>query len=467
MQLLSLPFLLFAAITLVVYYFLARKAQNVWLLAASYFFYLTISWKYALVLLAVTLLNYFIGRKAVSRAWLALGVSINLISFASIKLLSGPYGPRLLPSVLPDALGLLLPIGFSFYILQAVSYLVDIHNRQADTADDFVDFALYLSYFPKLLAGPIERPARFLAGLRADRRVDASALARGLGLILLGLLRKVILADRLLSFLPPTIFSDPSAFSSLEKLVWLLVFAFGLYNDFAGYTSIVRGLSAWMGIELSPNFRQPFFATSLSDFWTRWHISLSSWLRDYIFFPARRWLMQRHAPRLFAILLPPLLAMLASGFWHGAYASVMLWGGMHGLYLILEQGLKTARPFNPSTSLRTSPVRRRLSALAVFGLTTLTLIPFAASSLRAALEYFSGLFAFTAQVTFFIPIPDLLAAAVFTLWLDWQESRHATDAFFLKWTPRTQAWGLALALWLLILFLGPQAEVVTFIYQGF
>lgn len=458
MQLLSPQFLLFAAVVLAVYYLLARKAQNVWLLAASYFFYVTISWKYALVLLAVTTLNFYIGKKAASRAWFSLGVGLNLASFASLKLISGPYGPRLLP-LPPEALHLLLPVGFSFYILQAVSYLADVHNRQTDAADDLVDFALYLTYFPKLLSGPIERPARFLSDLRAARRVDASALARGVGLILVGLVRKIVIADRLVSFLPPTVFSDPAAFSSLEKLIWLLVFTFGLYNDFAGYTSIVRGLSALFGIELSPNFRQPFFANSLSDFWTRWHISLSFWLRDYIFFPARRWLMQRRWPRLLATVLPPLATMLASGFWHGAYASVMAWGALHGLYLILEQLFKTRRP--------PSRILSALSVLVVFSVTTLTLIFFAASSLRAATVYLLGLFDFTAQVSSAIPFIDLLAAAALTLWLDWQESRHATDAFFMKWTPPARAWGFAAALWLMVLFLGPQANVVTFVYQGF
>ncbi len=460
MQLLSLPFLLFAAVTLAVYYLLNRKTQNLWLLAASYFFYLTIRWEYALVLFAVTILNFYIGKKAASRAWLAFGVGLNVASFAAIKLLSGPYGPRLLP-VPPEALSLLLPIGFSFYILQAISYLIDIHNGQADSADNLVDFALYLSYFPKMLAGPIERPARFLSDLRAVRRVDASALARGVGLILVGLLRKVILADRLTSFLPPTIFSDPAAFSSLEKLIWLLVFTFGLYNDFAGYTSIVRGLSALMGIELSPNFRQPFFANSFSDFWTRWHISLSFWLRDTIFFPVRRWLMKRRWPQLTAIILPPLVTMLASGFWHGAYASMLVWGGLHGTYLILEQFFKPKKP--PQSN----GLQKAISILLVFGITTLTWIPFAASSLGAAIQYFTGLFKFTGQITSYIPLIDILTAVAITLWLDWQESRHATDAFFIKWTPRAQAWALVAAFWLLILFLGPQANVVTFVYQGF
>ena len=465
MQIISLPFLAFSAVTLAVYYFLARKAQNIWLLLASYFFYTSISWEFALVLFIVTAINYWLGRKVASRGWLALGIGINVASLLALKLLSGPYGPRLASlagqSVPPEALNLLLPIGFSYYILQAIAYLVDIHNGQADSADNFPDFALYLSFFPKMLAGPIERPARFLSGLQAVRRVDGTAIARGLGLILIGILRKVIIADRLTSFLPPNIFSEPAAFSSLEKVIWLLVFTFGLYNDFAGYTSIVRGLSALMGIELSPNFRQPFFSNSLSDFWTRWHISLSFWLRDYIFFPARRWLMQRRWPQKLTVILPPLLTMLASGFWHGAHAAMLVWGGLHGLYLVSEQLLKSKKPGS------SNPLRNALSILIVFTLTTLAWIPFAASSLRAALEYFAGLFAFTAQVTSFIPAPDLVAATALTLWLDWQESRHASESFFLKWSPRAQAWGLAAALWLLILFLGPQAGLVTFVYQGF
>lgn len=461
MQLLSLQFLLFAAVTLVVHRLLPRRWRNLWLLLASYAFYLTLGWRYALVLLAVTLLNFFLGRRAASHRWLWLGIALNLSSFAALKLLSGPYGPRLLPALPPDALGLLLPVGFSFYILQAVSYLVDIHNGQAKPAESVEEFALYLTYFPKMLAGPIERPARFFADLRQPRRVDASAFARGVGLILVGILRKVVIADRLASFLPPTVFFEPAAFSSLEKFLWLLVFTFSLYNDFAGYTAIVRGLSALFGIELGPNFRQPFFANSFSDFWTRWHISLSFWLRDYIFFPLRRWLVKRGWPHLLTVLLPPLLTMLASGYWHGARAAMIAWGGLHGIYLVGEQLLKAKTPSSPSRS------RKAASAFLIFAFTTLAWIPFASTSLRAAVEYFTGLFAFTGQIVSYVPALDIFAAFAFTLWLDWQEARHASEAFFMKWSPRAQAWGIALTLWLLILFLGPQANVVTFVYQGF
>ena len=465
MQIISPQFVLFAAVTLAVYYLLARRAQNIWLLLASYFFYVTIRWEYALVAFLVTLINFFIAKKVSSRNWLALGLTVNLGSFAALKLISSPYGPGLvgltrLP-VPTDALGLLLPIGFSFYILQAISYLLDIHRGQAQPAQTFVDFALYLTYFPKLLAGPIERPARFLPRLEADRRVDGAALARGVGLILVGLVRKVIIADRINALIPATVFSDPASFSSLEKMIGLLVFIFGLYNDFQGYTTIVRGLSGLFGIELEPNFRQPFFAQSVSDFWTRWHISLSFWLRDYIFLPFRRWLMQRRWPMWIATSAPPLVTMLASGFWHGAYAAILVWGFVHGLYLILEQLLR----FNRNASV--GRLRATFTALFVFSAISLTFVFFAAPSLRASFNYLTGLFAFTSGLSAPLPLIDLLPAIVVSFWFDWQESKHGTDSFFMKWKPSAQAWGFALALWLVFLFLGPQAGLVTFVYQGF
>jgi D-alanyl-lipoteichoic acid acyltransferase DltB (MBOAT superfamily) len=461
MQIISLPFLLFVAVTLIVYYLLARKAQNVWLLLASYFFYVAIRWEYALALLILTLVNFLIGRKVASKVWLWIGVGLDLSSFLLLKFISGPYGPRLLPGAPPDALHLLLPIGFSFYILQAISYLLDIHRGQAQPADDLVDFALYLSFFPKILAGPIERPARFLSGLQADRRVENVDFARSVGLLLIGLIRKVVVADRINALLPATVFSDPSAFSSLELTVWWLVFTFGLYNDFQGYTTIARGLAGLMGFDLSLNFRQPFISRSFSDFWTRWHISLSFWLRDYVFFPARRWLMQHRWPQWITILLPPLLTMLASGYWHGANAAMLLWGLLHGIYLVLEQFLKFPRTHE------TNKWRGALATALVFLLTSLAWIPFASSSLRAAFAYFTGMLAFTGGVTTPIPAIDLVTAALVTLWLDWQETKHESDAFFLKWTPAAQVWSVTLALWLLILYLGPQAGVVTFAYQGF
>ncbi len=465
MQIISPQFLAFTTVTLAVYYLLARKAQNAWLLLASIFFYITIRWEYAVAILALSLINYFIGQKVESRGWLRLGLTINIASFALLKLFSGPYGGGLagllhIP-ITSDALSLLLPIGFSFYILQAISYLLDIHRGQSQPARSYVDFALYLTYFPKLLAGPIERPARFLSRLEADRRVDNIAFARSVGLILVGILRKVILADRINALIPATVFSDPASFSSVEKMIWLLVFAFGLYNDFQGYTTIIRGVSGLFGIELELNFRQPFFAKSFSDFWTRWHISLSFWLRDYIFFPLRRWLMQHRWPAWIATFAPPLVTMLVSGYWHGAYLTMIGWGLLHGFYLIGEQILGFPRTHE------TNKIRGVLSNLFVFLLISLAWIPFATSSLRASANYALGIFSFSGSISTPLPLLDILPAFAASLWLDWQESKHNSDAFFMKWSPNSQAWGLAIAIWLMILFLGPQAGLVTFVYQGF
>ena len=334
-----IDFLILTLIALVIYYLLTPRAQTLWLLLVSWFFYATWSWFYLAVLLVSTLLNFVLARqieRRKSRVLFLAGIVINAGSLILLKLLTGPYGVNILERANEITLtAILLPIGFSFYVLQILSYLTDVYRGQIKAEQDFMHFALYLAYFPKMLAGPIERAKSFLPQLKHERMVDRHDLEQAFYLILLGLLRKIVIADHLSRIQPPDIFSMPENYTSLERCVWLLVFAFILYNDFAGYTSIVRGISCLFGIQLSPNFQEPFMARSFSDFWARWHISLSEWLRDYIFYPARRWFMSRPQSNWIALVIPPLLTMLVSGFWHGASLALLFWGFLHGLYLVL------------------------------------------------------------------------------------------------------------------------------------
>jgi D-alanyl-lipoteichoic acid acyltransferase DltB (MBOAT superfamily) len=351
-----------------------------------------------------------------------------------------------------------MPIGFSFYILQIISYLIDIQRGQLKAERDFIHFALYLTYFPKMLAGPIERARNFLPQLKQARLVDKNAIEQGLYLILLGLLRKIVIADHLAKLRPTDIFSKPENYTSLERAVWLLVFAFIIYNDFAGYTSIIRGVSCLLGIQLSPNFRQPFLARSFSDFWTRWHISLSEWLRDYIFYPVRRWLMQLHWPGWIALIVPSMLTMLASGFWHGAYLALLLWGFLHGLYLVIEQFLQQAKLL-PRDGYKT-----HLYSMIVFLMVTLAWVPFNVPSVRSAGRYLTGLLPpYTTTFDLYI-LPDLLLLC-FSLWLDRQEQHHNDLAFPRKWTTSQQPWGVAIAVILIFLFRNTGNDLSRFVYQ--
>ncbi len=467
MEILSLPFALFTAVVIGVYYLLAPRAQKWWLLAASYAFYLTWGWPYALVLAALTLVNFWLGLRLKEASQparlLRAGLLLNLLSFATLKLSASSYGESLFNrlALSPiDSAGwnsVLLPIGFSFYVLQAISYLLDVSRGQCQPSRHLLDFGLYMAYFPRLLSGPIERARTFLPQLARERRVDGAMLARGGALILAGLARKVIVANSLARLMPADLFLQPAQHSLLERAVWLVVFGFKLYNDFAGYTGIVRGISTLLGIELSPNFRQPFFARTFSDFWNRWHISLSHGLRDYIFFPLRRSLLRRNAPAWLALALPPLLTMLASGFWHGVSVAMLLWGALHGLLQIGEQLL--LRQKRAETRLGTL-----LSALGVFLLVTLAWVPFAAGDFSHAAAYLlpaAGLPLFPAGYAL-----QIVLILGFSLLLDALQE-HGGETAILSWPHWAQVGSVSFVLLACLLLSGSAADVSGFVYQGF
>ena len=464
-EIVSVDFFILAGITIFVYYLLAPHAQTVWLLAISYFFYATWSLSHLAILIFFTCLNFFLAHqieKNRSQLLFIFDILINVGSLVTLKMLTGPYGAGLLEQIETLTLtGILLPIGFSFYVLQSISYATDVYRGQIKAERDFVHFALYLAYFPKILAGPIERANKFLPQLSNERVVDKNTIEQGLYLILLGLVRKIIIADHLSLLQPADIFSNSENYLSLERIIWLLVFAFAIYNDFAGYTSIIRGVSCLLGIQLSQNFQQPFLARSFSDFWARWHISLSEWLRDYIFFPIRRLLMSLKWPSWTAWMIPPILTMLISGFWHGAYLALIFWGFIHGLYLIIEQGLQRFK------LLPKAGFNLRLYSSLVFILTTFAWIPFNTPSVRSAGRYFLGLLPPYSASFNLLLLPDLPLLIFLSFWLDKQEQRHSDLAFPRKWSKQTQSWGIAIAIILLYLFFSTGNDISQFVYQFF
>lgn len=464
MSLLSLGFLFFCIFTLVVFASLPKRFQAAWLLVISYVFYLTFDWRYALVLALLTILNFFIGIQVEKHpAWRWPGLLLNITSFGSLKILTGPYGLPILVSFFPslpvEMAGALLPIGFSFYVLQSISYLLDISNKQIKAERNPIHFALYMAWFPKLISGPIERAGIFLPQLGRNQIIDNAGIGRAIGLILTGLVRKMIIADHLAMIRPPELFSQPELFTLPERALWLVVAAVTLYNDFAGYTSMMRGVSLLFGIELSINFRQPFFANTVGEFWNRWHISLSGWLRDYIFYPLQRWMAKRKVNRNIITIATPLITMLASGFWHGAYFTMLGWGGLHGVYLATQQLLK----IRPSSR----PVIHLGQVFITFLLTTLAWVPFFTTSGRLALGY---LFSTPTLLTSdFYPwlLGDIAVLAGLSLWIDLQESRSDNDEYFMAWHPTRQAVAIGMALLLLGLFAGNTTNLNAFVYQGF
>ncbi len=463
-EIVSGDFFILTLVAVTIYYLLSPRAQTIWLLLVSWFFYASWSWSYLAILLSSTILNFILARhieRRKSRSLFLAGIIINAGSLISLKLLTSPYGANILGRANESTLtAVLLPIGFSFYVLQILSYLTDVYRGQIQAEEDFLHFSLYLAYFPKMLAGPIERAKSFLPQLKHERTVDRNTLEQGCYLILLGLLRKIVIADHLSKIQPSDIFSVPENYTSLERFIWLLIFAFILYNDFAGYTSIVRGISCLFGIQLSPNFRQPFLARSFSDFWARWHITLSEWLRDYIFYPARRWGMLPPRRGWIALVLPPMLTMLVSGFWHGASLALLFWGFLHGAYLVLEQLLQQYK------LLPKAGLKARLYGLFVFISITLAWIPFNTPSVRSAGRYLISLLPpYSASFNLLI-LPDLLLV-FFSLWLDWQEQHHRDLSFPRQWSVARQSWSVAIAIILFFFFTGTSNDLSRFVYQFF
>jgi len=334
-----------------------RKAQNVLLVVASYAFYAFWDWRFLSLLFASTVADYAIGlwlgaaQGARRKQLVVASVVLNLTFLGVFKyynFFAGSLAAVLervgLHASLPT-LHVILPVGISFYTFMSLSYTIDVYRGDTKPARSFLDYALFVAYFPHLVAGPIVRDTVLLPQLQRQRRITAQAVQSGALLVLIGLTRKFT-ADYLSEDVE-LVFADPRAQSSATVAAAAFMFALQIYGDFAGYTDIARGISRMMGIELVRNFEHPYFAPNITVFWRRWHMSLSSWLRDYLYIPLGG---NRGAPwHAYRNLM---LTMLLGGLWHGASWNFVIWGGLHGLALCVHKlwlrGRKTAErpPFS-------------------------------------------------------------------------------------------------------------------------
>ena len=339
----SVAFLGFFAIVYAVYLPASTRAQNLVLLLASYVFYGAWDWRFLGLLALSTAVDFRCalaiadGDPAHRRRWLWISVVTNLgiLGFfkyfnffvASFAQLCAALGWP----VSTTTLEIVLPVGISFYTFQTLGYTIDVYRGRLPACRDPTTFALYVAYFPQLVAGPIERATHLLPQLAAARLVTLARLRDGAWLILLGLFKKVVVADNLARIVDP-VFADSHGSSGAATLLATYAFALQIYADFSGYSDIARGVSKLLGIELMRNFRRPYFATDPQEFWRRWHISLSQWLRDYVYVPlgGNRDGDLRTSRNL-------MLTMLLGGLWHGASGMFVLWGALHGALLVIHR----------------------------------------------------------------------------------------------------------------------------------
>lgn len=351
MQFHTWPFLIFFVVVYVVYLALRRTRYWLhWLLVASYVFYGWWNPLYLLLIAYSTALDYFcVARMRHSRrrgAWLAISLVNNLGLLGFFKyadFITHNVNAMLTEANVGYALrapGVLLPVGISFFTFQSMSYTIDFYRGKLDHEPSFLRFATFVSFFPQLVAGPIERASRLLPQLREPPSLTATHVADGVSLFVTGFIKKVCLADYLAAYVD-TVYLNPAGHAASALACATFAFAWQIYFDFSGYTDMARGVARAMGFELMLNFNHPYLATSLRDFWGRWHISLSTWFRDYVYIPlggshGSRWKTYRN---LF-------LTMVISGIWHGAAWTFVVWGTLHGLAYLVSRPIEATRIWN-------------------------------------------------------------------------------------------------------------------------
>ncbi|WP_035567140.1 MBOAT family O-acyltransferase [Hymenobacter sp. IS2118] len=391
----SLHFLVFFPIIVGLYYGLAPRWRGALLLLASYYFYMSWRAAYALLLLATTLVDYYSGyrmsqlpSKQARRPYLYLSLVSNLGTLFVFKYFNffrdtavQVAGTLDLPATVLPAFELLLPVGVSFYTFQSVGYIIDVYQGRLEAERNLGRFALFVAFFPQLVAGPIERGTHMLPQFRRTHPFDYGRVVSGLRLMAWGLFKKVVVADRLALLVNP-VFNNPREHPEGPVLLLAtLAFTFQIYGDFSGYTDMARGAARVLGFDFNLNFRQPYLSASVPEFWRRWHISLSGWFRDYVYIPLGG---SRVAPvRAYGNLMA---VFLISGLWHGANWTFLVWGGLHGLYLVASIWARPAREWLAQlTGLAARPGLRRVLGVGVtFGLVAYAWVFFRANSLADA-----------------------------------------------------------------------------------
>lgn len=331
----SLQYLIFLPIVVILYFVLPRKVKNPMLLVASYFFYACWQPAYACLMLFSTAATYVCGlliskKPAHKRTWLTLCLVINLAILFFFKYFNFVFGA--LGSILSvdmPTLNVLLPVGISFYTFQALGYTIDVCRGTIEAEKNFIDYALFVSFFPQLVAGPIERTNNIIPQLKAPHKPTLKNFQGGLTLIIWGMMKKVLIADNM-AVMVNTAYNNAPDHTGAQLIFATVCFAVQIYCDFSAYSDIARGSARILGIELMQNFDCPYGAQSIKDFWRRWHISLSTWFKDYLYFPLGG--SRKGKART---LINLVIVFMVSGLWHGAAFTFVLWGLLHGVYQVL------------------------------------------------------------------------------------------------------------------------------------
>ena len=472
----SLTYWVFLVFAFVVYWWLnnrlAIQLRNVFLLFASYYFYASWDERFLLLIIASSIVDYLCGKfifksetQFKRKLFLAISIITNLGMLGFFK-----YYNFFIESFIDFAtlwgfsankntLSIILPVGISFYTFQTLSYSIDIYKRKLEPVSNIISFFTFVAFFPQLVAGPIERAVNLLPQIQKRQQFDINLFSSGLRIILWGLFKKVVIADRL-SFIVDRIFELPSEVSGLYLLIVAILFGIQIYCDFSGYSDIAIGSSRLLGIHLMDNFKQPYFSLSFKEFWQRWHISLSTWFRDYVYIPlggSRKGKIRTN--------LNLMVTFVVSGLWHGANYTFLLWGFFHGFFLIIEKKFKL-----PQIKLV-----KLIYGILVFMLVNLLWIFFRAENIEQAWLIFKRIFMFTkadqficdvAGLTDFKTNISLAAGLIVFVTGEYLLKSNGIDESVLS-LKRTVRWGIYYFIVLMILIFGVLDIAPQFIYFQF
>lgn len=335
-------YILFLPIVVLVYYCLPKKVKYIWLLVTSYYFYMQWNPLYVTLLFSCTFLTYFCGRligklgkrEAKICFFICILLNLGILGFFKYFQFGLSILNRLLAFVNISGINwnhdILLPVGISFYTLQALGYLIDVYRGDIYAEKNFLRYALFVSFFPQLVAGPIERSKNLLVQLRTPKSFSYENIRKGALLVLYGLFLKMVIADRA-AIIVDTVYQDTATYPGFYVVVATILFSIQIYCDFYGYSTIARGSALLMGIQLMDNFNAPYYSRSVKEFWRRWHVSLSGWFRDYLYIPlgGNRKGNNRKRGNL-------LIVFAVSGLWHGASLAFVFWGILNGVYQVIE-----------------------------------------------------------------------------------------------------------------------------------
>ncbi|MGD9932050.1 MAG: MBOAT family protein [Mangrovibacterium sp.] len=468
------------------YAFIYRKnrLRNSYLLAISWFIYYRMNGAFLVLLLFSCLANYgfarLVGQGRRTKLWLTLSASFNLLLLGYFKyayfftetanqLFNTEWQVfnwlgwclNQVVAGFADTHTILLPIGISFYTFQAISYLVDVFSKKVEAVRNPLDFSFYLSFFPQLVAGPIVRAASFIPQLYQQYRLTKAEFGHAVYLITKGMFKKLVIADFLALNYIDRVFDAPLSFSGLENLLAVYAYSIQIYCDFSGYTDIAIGLALMLGFKIPVNFNAPYQATSLTDFWRRWHISLSLWLKDYLYIP-----LGGNRNGIAKTYLNLMVTMILGGLWHGANLRFLIWGAIHGAGLVIE---KIIRKLYPAGN-KNGRWRKAVTIFLTFQLVSFAWIFFRANNQMGIAQFFYQLsHHFTPQVSTaglqaYAPTIGIFLLGLILIWFPWQWKEQIRGRFIRL----ALAWQIiAVVIILLIISQAAQSALQPFIYFRF